>query len=43
MESLNSPIKVRKADITDLDIIIANNIEIAQETENKTLEKSQSS
>ena len=40
MESLINTIKVRKADITDLDIIIANNIEMAQETENKTLDKS---
>ena len=40
MESLINIIEVRKADITDLDIIIANNIEMAQETENKTLDKS---
>ena len=40
MESLINIIEVRKADITDLDIIIANNVEMAQETENKTLDKS---
>ena len=40
MESLNNTIEIQIADITDLDIIIANNIEMAQETENKTLDQS---
>ena len=40
MESLNNTIKIQRADITDLDIIIANNIKMAQETENKTLDQS---
>ena len=40
MESLNNTIEIQIADITDLDIIIANNIEMAQETKNKTLDQS---
>ena len=40
MESLNNTIEIQRADITDLDIIIANNIKMAQETENKTLDQS---
>ena len=40
MESLNNTIEIQIADITDLDIIIANNIEMAQETKNRTLDQS---
>ena len=40
MESLNNTIEIQIADITDLDIIIANNIEMAQETKNKKLNQS---
>jgi len=40
MESLNNTIEIRIADITDLDNIITNNIEMALETENKTLDQS---
>ena len=40
MESLNNTIEIRIADITDLDIIIANNIEMSQEAENDTLDQS---
>ena len=40
MESLNSIIEIRIADVTDLDIITANNIEMSQEAENETFDPS---
>ena len=40
MESLNNKIKIRIADISDLQIIFANIIEMAQETKNKKLNQS---
>ena len=39
MESLNSIIEIRIADVTDLDIIIANNIEMSEEVENEILDQ----
>ena len=40
MESLYNKIKIRIADISDLQIIFANIIEMAQETKNKKLNQS---
>ena len=40
MESLNNNIVIRLGDITDLETIIANNVEMTLETENKKLSQS---
>ena len=40
MESLNKIIEIRIADISDLQIIFANNIKVSQETKNKKLNQS---
>ena len=40
MESLNNKIIIRIADISDLNIIIANNIEMAQENKKRKLDQS---
>jgi len=40
MEKLKYNIYIRKGDISDLEVIVANNIKMAQETENKLLNKS---
>jgi len=40
MENLNYNISIRKGDINHLKVIVANNIKMAQETENKILNQS---